>query len=457
MPERREMLTATDHTRAIGKSTEDATAPSEPNSGGRSFRILAVLLWAACTLPTTVLLFQTNRVFSEAIAYTPQTQTLRYLLIAAVAAWALGIISRRASNLGSRPLGALFLFAAAIFFPSVSSYFLGVGSVDEFLTAAVSLLLVLALFVLRITWSQMSVIGSLGALTGAVSLAMAQLRPDSAFSIEEGGRALAGPFNNSNYLGTVLVLSLPFALMIRRRLLRYGTLALCVLPIMMGGSKTGIATLFVFAGLGVVLMLGRSPSFRGSFLKLATTVALMAMVLLPLVVNDPGALTRRGAIWIYARTHPSGYLPFGAGRKWFEENSTSIGYDAPHAHHLLLDPLIVGGLPFAGVVLILLLWLIRSGVRAATHGETVAPALFAVTLVLAGGLGNFFILDLRDLRYTATGFVIVAILSIATRPSAPKTAEGEVGLATAPNMRTSRTDRRRRTSEARAAATPSNT
>lgn len=391
--------------------------PNDPGQGILSFRILAVLLWAACTLPTTVLLFQTERVFGETTAYTPETQIFRYILIGAVSAWAAVIIGRNSGELGSRPLGAFLLLSVAIFYPSVSGYFHGQGSLDEGLTAAVSLLLVLALFSFRLAWRSLSVIGTLGALTGAVSLGMAQLRPESAFVVEEGGRALAGPFNNSNYLGTVLVLSLPFALLIRKRLYRAAAIALTVLPIMMGGSTTGIATLAIFAGIGVVLLLGRSPKFRGSFLNLAGGIALAAMAALPLLVNDADALTRRGAIWMFARSHSSDFLPFGAGREWFDNNSTSFGYEAHHAHHLLLDPLVVGGLPFAGVIFVLLLWLTRSGVRAAGGGTTVAPAMFAVTLLLAGGLGNFFILDLRDLRYTATGFAIVAILSIATRPS----------------------------------------
>lgn len=404
---------------------ESRPAVSRPilSSGVWSFRILAILLWAACTLPTTLLLFQTARVFGETTAYTPETQTLRYALIGAVSAWALVIINRRVADLASRPFGVFIVLAIATFYPAAAAYFHGGGSMDELLTAAVSLLIVLALFSVSVTWEDLSIVGALGAATGAVSLGMAQLRPESAFVLEEGGRALAGPFNNSNYLGTVLVLSLPFALLIRKRLHRALACVLIVWPILMGGSTTGIATLAVFAALGIVLLVGTTPSFRGSLLGVASVVALAAMMLLPMVVSDERSLTGRGAIWLYARNNVNDFIPFGAGREWFTENSLAIGFQAHHGHHLLLDPLIVGGLPFAGVVFILMLMLIRSGVRAAGSGDTIAPAMFAVTLVLAGGLGNFFILDLRDLRYTATGFVIIAILSITTR----RTAQGSPG------------------------------
>ncbi|WP_370670777.1 SGNH hydrolase domain-containing protein [Janibacter anophelis] len=384
----------------------------------RSFWILAVLLWAACTLPSTILMLQSGRVFGEVTPYTPGTQVLRYGLIASVLAWSLLILVKRASDISSRPLGVLILLGFAIFFPATVGLLNGDGSLDEFFTATVSFLLALALFSYRLRIRQLSIIAALGAATGAVSLGMALYRPSSAYTIEEGGQALAGPFNNSNYLGTVLILALPFVPLIRNKLLRLVCATLTVLPIVLGGSQTSIATLGVLITVGLILMCVPSPTSKGTLLGFASAIGLVAMSLLPLIVSNRDALTGRGAIWLHARTHVSDFLPFGAGRGWFADSGREIGFPALHAHHLLLDPLIVGGIPYFAIVLILLLTLIRFGIGGARNDFSSVPGLFTIALIVAGGLGNFFILDLRDLRFTTTGFVIITLLSLASRAGA---------------------------------------
>lgn len=401
--------------RVFGRRQIGVTAETTSDGGVRSFRVLAFLVWAACTLPTTVLLLRADRVFGETIPYTPTTQALRYALIIAVLSWAVFIINRRIVTLLTRPFGAVIILSIALFYPAMSGYFRSDGTLDELSTALVSLIIVLALFSLRVAVQDLSVVGVLGAVTGALSLGMAWFRPQSAFVWESGGQALAGPFGNSNFLGTVLVLSLPFALLIRRRVYRVVSIVLIVWPILIGGSDTGIVTLGVFIVIGSITLILKSPSFRSTLFGFANGIALLAMMLLPFLVVAPDALTGRGSIWMHARRNMLDFIPFGAGSGWYETNAPSVGFSMSHGHHLLLDPLIVGGLPYFGAVLVLLITLIRFGVRVAYRGGSTAPTMYTLILVLAGGVGNFFILDLRDLRYMATGFVIVTLLSIATR------------------------------------------
>lgn len=393
----------------------DSSEPVENVVGVASFRTLAILLWAASVIPSAVLLLSgSGRVWNETIAYTPATQALRNVLVYAVMGWSLIIILRHGTQLLRRPFGTIALVALALFYPALSGYFHEDGSADELFIAFVSLVVVLAVFSLRLHTRVLSIVGGLGALTAAVSLLMAWRRPETAFVVEGGGRVLAGPFDNSNYLGTVLILSLPFALLIRRKIVRFVSILLIAAPILMGGSTTSIVTLGVFALIGVLMFLFRAPLSRARILGVAGGIALLATMILPHVVNDAGAFTSRGAIWALANQKMMDFIPFGAGEEWFEANSRSTGFSINHAHNMLLHPLIVGGLPYLGAVLALIILLLVFGVRLTARGGSIAPAAYAVMLIVAGAVGSFFILDARDLRYLATGFVVVTLLSIAT-------------------------------------------
>lgn len=393
------------------RSRKDGLSLRNDDSG--SFRVLAVLLWAATTVPTTILVISSGaRVWGETFPYTPSTQFLRYVLSAAVVVWAVVIVCQRVKRLITRSFGTIFIVVLAVVLPVALGFLYGGGRIGDVATASVSITIVLALFSLKLTIQDLRVVGVLGAVTGALSLGMAWLRPQSAFVLEDG-LVLAGPFNNSNYLGIILVLSLPFALLIRRRLLRVLAIIVIVWPILLGGSDSGIITLLILGLCGIFFMFAKSPGIRRLFVAVASAIALLATMILPLVAHDRDAFTGRGAIWKHASDKMLDFLFFGAGREWFADNAWFVGYRMTHAHHLFLDPLIIGGLPYLTVVLGLLFMLMGFGRRVAGTPGQIAPSLYAIALTITGGLVNIFILDANDLRYIATGFVIVTLLSIA--------------------------------------------
>lgn len=404
-------------TRAAESSTASVGKIERRVSGVRAFRFLAFLVWSACVLPMALLLLLAGRVWGQTAAHTPFTQTLRNLLVYAVLAWAVLMVLRHGIEIFRRPFGTICVTAIALFYPAFASYLHGAGNADELFVALVSFVVALALFSLRLNISHLNVVGGLGALTGALSLGMAWVRPGSAYAYEGGAPVLAGPFDNANYLGTVLILSLPFALLIGRPILRWASIALIVWPILIGGSNTSIVTLLAVSVVAGLMFLMKQPKTRAMFIGFASGIALLTTMALPYVISDDGAFTSRGAIWSRASANVLDFIPFGAGEAWFELNSASAGFSINHAHNMLLHPLIVGGLPYLFAVLAVLVLLMRYGVHVVSRGGSIAASIYTMALVLAGGLGNFFILDVRDLRYFATGFVIVTLLSIATSGS----------------------------------------
>lgn len=350
--------------------------------------------------------------------YTPATQVLRYALIVAALLWAIYMINRGGVDvLSTRPFAPVIILAIALFYPVLINYAYSEGRLVDLVTAAISFIIVLALFSIRITIRDLSIIGHLGALTGAISLGMAWLRPESAYIVStRAGQILAGPFNNSDILATILILSLPFVFLIRRRLTKVVALGLVTWPIVAGGSTTSVIALCVFVLVGSCLLIVKSDRSRSIFCGLVSVITFLAVLILPLLVSGRETLTGRGAIWLHAKTNFSDFILFGAGAGWFRANQQGIGYLAEHAHHLLLEPLIIGGLPYFGSVFILLCMLLQLAIKAADESASSIPALYFLMLIITGGLLNTFMLDLRDLRYIATGFVIVTLLSIATVP-----------------------------------------
>lgn len=393
----------------------DTVVDNNPTSlDGALFRVLALIIWTACVMPTALLLIIEGRTWGEATTYNYPTQTLRHTLLAVALFWSAIILSGWARGLARRPFGIIILLTLALFYPAASLYFRGEDSADETFAAVASLIVMLAVFSLRLTLTDLRIIGVLGAMTGAVSLGMAGITPQSAYSLDVDGQVLAGPFDNINYLGTILVTCLPFALMLRRPLVRATALVLIAWPILIGGSMTSIVALAAVVVFGLSLLIVKARRTRVVLVGVASAVALLTTALLPFLVNDAAAFTQRGVIWLTARSHILEFVPFGAGARWFDENSAYAGFSLDHAHNILLDPLIVGGLPFLGLTLVFLFYMFRLGLGVMGRGGSIAPSLYVLILVIIGSVGNFFILDLRDLRFFATGLAIITLLSIAT-------------------------------------------
>lgn len=379
------------------------------------FFTLAAFLWAASVIPTTLMLIGgTGRALNEDLSYSPSTQALRNVLVIAVVSVALTVIVRRGSTLLNRPFGTLALIAIATLFPSVGEFFHGAGSPEELVMALATVAVAAAVFCLNLSWDSLAIVGLLGSMTGSVSLAMALLRPDAAYVLESGRRVLAGPFDNSNYLGTILVLSLPFVLLIGRRSIRVICIVATVLPITMGASTTSLVALAVYCVLIVGMFFVRKPSGRAALIRVMGYSALGLAGMVPYVIKDPTAFTSRGAIWSLASDSLTDFMPFGAGEEWFDVNSSVTGFSINHAHNVLLQPLVVGGLPYLIVVLAIFLMLIGYGAKLLAQRGSSAPAIFSILLSIAGAAGNFLILDVRDLRFISTGFVVMTMLAIAT-------------------------------------------
>lgn len=397
-----------------GSGSRSTAGDRDVAGDGGLFRVLAVLIWAACVLPTAILMVRAGRVWGETASYDSLTQWLRNVSIGFVVIWAIRIIISRGAELGRRPFGVVLLTFFALFWPVLTNYLHGGPVAGNLSAALVSLTVALAVFSLRLSVHHLGIIGMLGGLTGLVSLVMAVLWPMSAYSVEPAGRVLAGPFSNNNYLGITLVLCLPFALLIRKRLYMLSSMVIMIIPILMGGSRTAVAVLLIVAAVGGLTSLTSRPNVRRVIVGASCGMALVVSGALPYLALDEDAFTSRGTIWSLAREQFGDFVFLGAGEGWFEANSFSAGFSLNHAHNMLLHPLIVGGLAGLAVVAGLLVMILVFGLRVARADGGVSPGLFALGLFVAGALGNFFILDMRDLRFFASGLVIMALLSMST-------------------------------------------
>lgn len=268
-------------------------------------------------------------------------------------------------------------------------------------TAAVGALLVSV----RVKTPDLALVGYLGALVAAASIAAVYLAPSKVLiaggtnSFDKsltGAPLLAGIFTHSNTFGMFLSLALPFVFLARRWPVRLVLFAVVVWALILSSSRTALAGAAVV--LAVLLLARVLP--RSAFAPVAVggfAVAVFAVFWLPFTETDPEAYTYRGAIWIFDRQQLGDHWFFGLGAHWFADNyallRSVLSSAASHAHNLALTALIQGG------AVVLVAW-----------GALLAIALFATLRRPSArqrGVGVAFVMALLVMGATETPFGLV--------------------------------------------------
>ncbi|MDG4829852.1 O-antigen ligase family protein [Solwaraspora sp. WMMD1047] len=302
----------------------------------------------------------------------------------------------------------------------------------------------------------LATIGVLGAGTALGSILLALVRPDlgllsgSAAGAKSGflGGLLAGPYPHSNVLGLTLALSLPFLFCVGNALLRRAGVLVVLFAASWTGSRTSqLAIVAVLVSYGIIRWLPaltrRLPHSRAADLggtaestgaaggttwlaRWAVAVPVVAGLVLtvaaPLLTRDPAAFSERGRIWaaLLDRWAQAPLLGFGPG--YFDNQpdlAEALGGQFSHAHNVLVQFLVVGGL-LATVLFGVLLYLVWRRSMALLAAGVPAAGLFLVAFTQVSWL------EASHLPTTLAGYVgwlpliIIARLGadLADRPTA---------------------------------------
>ncbi|MDG4765963.1 O-antigen ligase family protein [Solwaraspora sp. WMMD406] len=280
----------------------------------------------------------------------------------------------------------------------------------------------------------LQLLGVLGGVTAAVSITLAAFRPDLGMlsgdlaGAKDGflGGLLAGPLSHPNVLGISLALSVPFALTIAHRWVRWPTLAVTLFALYWTGSRTSqLATVMVVGGYLLVRVLSAPrrpyplpwllsvPRRRHLLPWLLSVPALGAValtVVVPLVTTDPEAFTARGRIWSSVLSHWSDKPLWGWGLAYFDrpELADELGSRYTHAHNVMVHLLVVGGLVSTVLfgLLCVLAW--RQALRLAALGVP-AAGLFLISF------GYLAWLEASQLPTTLGGYAVWLPLMLIVR------------------------------------------
>ena len=220
---------------------------------------------------------------------------------------------------------------------------------------------------LRVKWSDLVLLGRIGALVAVASLVGMMVDPERvlmsaglahAEKSVTGAPLLAGIFSHSNILGLFLAASLPFAFLERRFLVRWVLVLPIAWALVLSSSRTALfGACVILAAVLLGWMLPRVV-FR---LVLPVGLAVIAVFVarIPFTETDPAAYTYRGEIWMYNIGLLDGHWLWGRGAYFYGDNyaalSRALSTAASHAHNTLLTTLVTGGVVAVASVVVVLL------------------------------------------------------------------------------------------------------
>lgn len=233
-------------------------------------------------------------------------------------------------------------------------------------------------------------VGILGATTALASMIAAVVSPlalvDAGTAgaekaiLGDGSLLLAGPYSAANTFGLTLALAAPCLLLLERRWVRAAGLFVIGFALLWTAGRTSI--LAAGAGLAVYFLTPRIRPRRVFYgLVLAAGVALMGVT--PFLVDDAGAYTSRGLVWITSLDDWRGkHLWFGGGPLYYERSeflSYVYTFKIIAGHNLVVDTLVRGGLVALAGVTLLLAAVVNQSFRLAP--VSMFPLAYAVTFV----------------------------------------------------------------------------
>lgn len=221
-------------------------------------------------------------------------------------------------------------------------------------------------------------IGLMAGSSGAVTVADKGILADS---------LLAGVYNHSNVLGTMLILALPTVLLVRHRGHQLIILLVTGVGILWSSSRTSLAATGVaIACFGLMSLL--SARARPAFVALSVLAALGAVVLIPLNTHELEAFSSRGQIWIGSLAQAATNPVFGSGYGWYgyiAEYNNSLIAVAFNGHNLFVNSITTGGLVYLLVLALLFITLMVAASRFAVRGH-LAVYVFVITYAVVSCL-----------------------------------------------------------------------
>lgn len=286
---------------------------------------------------------------------------------------------------------------------------------------------------LRVKWSDLVLLGRIGALVAVVSLIGMAVDPERVLMSAglahaekslTGAPLLAGIFSHSNTFGLFLAASLPFAFLERRFVVRWALVLPIAWALVLSSSRTALFGACVI--LAAVLLGWVLPRvvFR-LVLPVGLAVIAVFVVQIPFTETDPAAYTYRGEIWMYNIGLLDGHWLWGRGAYFYADHyaelSRALSTAASHAHNTLLTTLVTGGLVAVACVVVVLLVAWRGADSLGPRRELLVGGAFLLGLLALCATET-------TLRFTGWGplsacflvplFVLVAEAT-ARRPSPP--------------------------------------
>ncbi|WP_421732512.1 O-antigen ligase family protein [Cellulomonas sp.] len=356
--------------------------------------VLVVGVWLAAVLPQLAVLLTEGRGFQPVTEGTDETSSLVDGLTTVCNAGLLAlcavlvVLGLRTAPWRRWPLLALLLLPWVV----VMAAALVAGSRPPVMTVLYPAVVVAA-WVVRISWRAVPVLGWLTAATAALSIVAGLVVPNLArYQDYEGADAeksgplgiLAGLLPSGNNLGLALAVGIPSVLALRgaSRLVA-GALVLVAL----GWSYSRGAWLAAVVVLVAAAVLALVPARRRALVAgLGMGAVALVAVVLPLVTTSATAMANRGGYWIAGRDEWADAPVLGQGWDFYDRlagSADDLGGYAYHAHNQLMQLLVTGGVVLVVVVGALLVVGAVRAVRAASVGD-LWPTLTVTAIVAAG-------------------------------------------------------------------------
>lgn len=156
---------------------------------------------------------------------------------------------------------------------------------------------------------------------------------------------LIGIFTQGNNLAQFLVLGGPALVFAKHRLTKVVGWALISFTMVWSASRSGLIALVALTMIALVIGVAVHRARMLTSIT-AMVVVVAAVVVLPLVTDDPTAFTNRGYIWTQSLRLSAGHRTFGMGSNWYSalaKTSGGLGPTVFHAHNEFLQLLVTGG------------------------------------------------------------------------------------------------------------------
>lgn len=374
--------------RVIGANRRARERPHHEST--TTVHLVICLAWAFAVLPSALGLLQRGRSDHQFIAadVTPVQSWLQTGISAALILCCCRLIVEninRAPSASVLRLGALLApWIGLELFGGLSA---GYVSGQQFVLYP---LVMLALWLAAPPLAVARTVGVLGATTALASIVAAAVSPLALVDggapgaekaiLGDGSLLLAGPYSAANTFGLTLALAAPCLLLLERRWLRVAGLLVIAYALLWTAGRTSLFA--AGAGLAVYFLTPRIR-LRRLFYGLVLAAGTALAVATPFLVDDAGAYTSRGLVWItsideWRRNH----LWFGSGPLYYERSefmSYVFSFKIIAGHNLVVDTLVRGGLFALAGVMFLLAAVINQAFRLAP--VSAFPLAYAVTFV----------------------------------------------------------------------------